>query len=317
MDALKRLGWRVWLALGIVYVLWGSTYVGIKAAVATLPPFASGGGRFLIAGLALSLFALFRGAAWPTLRELRGPAVTGLLLVTGGNGAVMLAEQRLEAGPTALLAGLSPVLMAVMTAIAFRQRIGRMVVVGLVIGLGGVALLVLPTGGGGRYSLVGAAIALCGSILWAAGAAYGTRSPAPASAALTSGLQMVAGSLGLLVLALGAGELRPAAFAHASTESVVAITYLAVFGSIVGFSCFSWLLRRAPLSLVSTHSYVNPVVAVALGAVLLGERVDLRELMAGAVIVTGVALIVSFQPRQARVPAAPAAPPEVARASQT
>ena len=231
--------------------------------------------------------------------------MVGVLLIAGGNGGVMQAEQRLASGPTALLVAVSPLLMVVMAAAGTRAPIGRPVLVGLLVGLAGVGLLVVPAGAG-HFDLLGAATTLGAATCWAAGSAYGSAHRGPESAAMGSGLQMLFGSLALALIAAIAGEAHPGVFAHTSLVSLGAVAYLVIFGSLVGFSAYSWLLQKAPISLVSTYAYVNPVVAVLLGALILGERIDLREVVAGGVILVAVALIARARSQAAALSRRPA-----------
>ena len=285
--------WRIWAALGTVYVLWGSTYLGIRIMVESIPALLSGSIRFLLAGVLLVGFAAARGAfrPGPSRRQLLAAAAGGVVLIGGGNGGVMLAEQTMASGPTALLISSTALFIAVISLIVFREWAPLRTWAGILIGLAGLAMLVGVTGST-PVTPAGGALALLAAAFWAAGSVWTSRVHGPANAALNSGVQMLAGGVALGVGALAAGELGRV-HAHAvGWRPLVALVYLVIFGSLIGFSAYSWLLRKAPISLVSTYAYVNPVVAVILGAVVLAEPVTMHELIGGAVVLAAVALIV-------------------------
>jgi drug/metabolite transporter (DMT)-like permease len=284
----------VWIALAVVYVVWGSTYLAIRVAVETLPPFLMAGTRFLVAGALLTAWALWRtrGTPRPGLAQWRAAFVVGGLLLLGGNGAVVWAEQRIPSGLAALLVATVPLWMAVIGRVGFGERLRRPAVVGLVLGFGGVALLVDPAG----FDLVGTLAVLFAALSWASGSLWPRRAALPDDPLVATGLEMVAGGILLTVVGLAGGELGRLDLAAASTASLAAVAYLVVFGSLVAFTAYVWLLRNASTSLVGTYAYVNPVVAVLLGWAVLAEPVTPRMLAAGAVIVAAVALIVSARP---------------------
>jgi len=278
---------RAWGALATLYVVWGSTYLGIMLAIRTMPPFLMSSARFLVAGA--FLFALSPRARL-SLRAWAAALVAGGALLTIGNGGITWAEQRVDSGTAALLVATMPLWLALFDRVVFGRRLSAAGWVGLVIGLGGVALLVSP-GGGGTDLLGGLACVGC-AVAWAAGTLYVRRAPLPSQPGLASGMQMLAGGVLLAVAGLAAGEAGDVHLSQVSAESLLALVYLVVVGSIVAFSCFQWLLHNAPISIVSTYAYVNPVVAVLLGAAFLGEPLTLRTLVAAAAIVASVVLIV-------------------------
>ena len=293
--------WRIWTALGLVYVLWGSTYLGIRYAVETMPPMLSAGARFALAGVLLAGWLLVRrgrAAFRATGRELRNAAVVGLLLLAGGNGLVTIAEERgLPSGLAALLVAVIPLWVVVLRATAGDRPAGR-TVLGVGIGFVGVAVLLLPGARPDGVALLPAAMVVFGAFLWSLGSFGATRVPLPADPLLTTVAQMAGGGLDLLVGGLLAGEdVRPA---EVSGVSWLAWGYLVVFGSLVAFTAYSWLLGVAPVSQVSTYAYVNPVVAVLLGAVIAGEEVGPATLLGGAVTVLAVAIVVSEEGRRKR-----------------
>jgi drug/metabolite transporter (DMT)-like permease len=289
VDARRRPA--VWVALAALYLIWGSTYLGIEVAMRTLPPLLMLSLRFLVAGAVLWLL-VGRGQR-PTLRHWRAAAVIGAALLLFGNGGVAIAQETIDTGTVALIVGSVPLWLALLDRVFLGQRLAPAAVAGLVVGFGGVAFLAGDVGGG---SLGGAALVLVASLAWAAGSLYARRAAAPRRPLTGAALQMLAGGvlLGLAGLARGeAGEVDPAAVSGAS---VIALVYLIAIGSLVGFSAYVWLLRNAPTSLVGTYAYVNPVVAVALGTLVLGEPLDARVLLGGGAILAAVILIVSARP---------------------
>ena len=288
----RKLGWQVWAALGTVYVLWGSTYFAIRILVRALPPMYAGAARFMAAGAILIAIAAvtgqLRGISW---RAVGLAAVPGVLLVAGGNGLVMLGERSVESSIAALIVALSPLLMAVMTMGLDRRLASGRAVAGLLLGLAGLVLLVRPQPGG-HIDMAGAVTVIIATVAWAAGSVFAGRRPTGMAPVATSGFQMLTGGAALALAGLALREPAPVLSA-AAVPSLWALLYLLVFGSLIGFSAYSWLLGRAPISLVSTYAYVNPVVAIALGVLFLQERFGVGELVASAVILAGVALIVS------------------------
>ena len=293
----------IWLALGSVYVIWGSTYLAIAVAIRTLPPLLMAAIRFLIAGGLLYAFAIRRGDRGgdrPTGRQWLGALVIGGLLLLGGNGGVVWAEQHVPSGIAALLIALVPLWMALVDRLVNGQRLARQAIVGLVVGFGGLVLLV--GGPGGRFNLAGIFVLLGASLSWAIGSIYQRAVRFPARALVGIAMEMLGGGLLLGVAGIVAGELGQLHLARVSSESLVGLAYLIVFGSWIGFSAYLWLLRVAPVSLVGTYAYVNPVVAVFLGWWILSEPITLRTVGAAAVILAGVALIVTARaiPRDER-----------------
>src|SRR5919204_846104 len=278
---------RAWGAPATLYVVWGSTYLGIMLAIRTMPPFLMSSARFLVAGGFLFALSPRRRVS---LRAWTAALVVGGALLTIGNGGITWAEQRVDSGTAALLVATMPLWLALFDRAIFGRRLSAAGWTGLLVGLGGVALLVSP-GGGGTDLLGGLACVGCAAA-WAAGSLYGRNAPLPSQPGLASGMEMLAGGALLAVAGLAAGEGSHVHLSQVSVESLLALAYLVVVGSIVAFSCFHWLLRNAPTSTVSTYAYVNPVVAVLLGAAFLGEPLTMRTLVAGGAIVVSVVLIV-------------------------
>jgi drug/metabolite transporter (DMT)-like permease len=298
-----NLGARVWIALSLVYVVWGSTYLAIKIGVDTLPPFPMLGVRFLIAGTILFAWCARRGLPRPTRAQWAAAAVVGALLPGIGNGAVGWAETRIDSGLAALIIAIIPLWVALIDRVFLGQSLSARAVVGIAVGLGGVAYLVDPTGASSR-DLVAAVALVFSSFAWAAGSLYATRAARPADPLVGVAMQMLTG--GVVLCAAGVGQWTRVDLGAVSARSAGGLAYLIVIGSIVGYSAYGWLLHNAPTSLVSTYAYVNPVVAVLLGAVFLAEPLTAHTLVGGAVIVVAVALIIAARPKRTDAPAAAA-----------
>ena len=283
---------QIVLAFAAIYLIWGSTYLGIRYAVETIPPLLMMGIRHFTAGLVVFIWARRRGGPAPTRLQWAYATVTGALLFLGGHGTIAWAEQRIPSGLTALLCATLP-LWTVLLASRSEGKLGAKVWTGLLLGFGGVALLIGPDAisSGRRLDLLAAAAALSGSFLWAAGTIYSKRVKLPASSVLSAAMQMVAGGATLLIASLLAGEASALNVAAVTEKSVFALAYLIVFGSIIAFTVFTWLLTVSSSSQVSTFAYVNPVVAVFLAWALADERIGIRTIAATAIILASVALV--------------------------
>ncbi len=297
----KAPAWEVWAAMTSVYIIWGSTYLFIRLAIDTIPPFLMAAVRFIIAGTLLYVFRRWRGDPAPRPREWRSAAVVGLCLIAGGNGAVVWAEQRVPTGLTALLVGMTPLWIVALDWLRPFHRLrgkpgGRrpamQALLGVLVGFFGVVMLIglNALGGLGGVDPLGALALLLGTLLWASGSLYNRTARLPQSPFMGTAMEMLAGAGGLLVMSFVTGDWGKLDVAAVSTQSVLAIAYLIVFGSWVAFSAYVWLLRVAPTPLVSTYAYVNPVVAIALGSFFVGERITSRELVAAAFILAAVVL---------------------------
>jgi drug/metabolite transporter (DMT)-like permease len=286
---------NIWLALGVVYVVWGSTYLAIAIAVETLPPFLYSGVRFTIAGLILAAWLAFRRVDLRiSRRELGGAAAVGTLMLAGGNGLVSVAERTVPSGVAALIVASIPLWIVVYRMIA-GEHVRRDLLAGVLLGLVGVAILVIPGGLNGTIDPVGALLLFGATLSWALGTFLSPRVSTPRNALVSTAYQMIAGGVVLTVAALPKGELAQIDPATFSTRSLIAFAYLVVFGSLIAYTAFTWLLQNASVSLVSTYAFVNPVVAVALGALILGEPITTTILIGAAVIVVAVAFIVFRQ----------------------
>ena len=284
------------LALATIYLVWGSTYLAIRLADETLPPLLMASVRFLVAGAILYGWVRLRGGPRPTRGQWLAAAIVGALLLLLGNGAVVWAEQIVPSGVVALLVGTVPLWMAVLDWLRpGGRRPSPFVIVGLLFGFVGVALLVGPDQfvGGGRINPIGAVIVLLGSFCWAAGSIYARRGHLAPSPLLATGMEMLAGGALLLVFGTVTGEWAAVHPAAISSRSLIALVYLITVGSLIGYTVYAWLLRNTSTAITSTYAYVNPVVAVALGWALAGEPLTGRTLLAAAVIVAGVVAISS------------------------
>ena len=288
--------WLVPAALLIVYVVWGSTFLGIRIALTGFPPFMLAALRFAAAGVAMYAWLRLRGAPAPTRLQWRNAAVTGVLLLCFGNGMVCYAEQYVDSGIAAVAVACEPLLVAVIVAL-YRERLRRAEIAGLVVGFIGVVLL--NSGGELRGSPWAAAALLFAALCWAFGSIWSRRQDMP-KGPMNVAAQMLCASVGLALMTLVTGERLPA---HIPLQSVLALTYLAVFGSIIAFTAYLFLLKTVRPALSASYAYVNPPVAVLFGVLLAGERVGVLELAGMAVILIGVgtiALAKAWVPRTAR-----------------
>ncbi|MGH2444479.1 MAG: EamA family transporter [Candidatus Limnocylindria bacterium] len=305
------------VALLTVYLVWGSTYFAIAVMIETMPPLLSAGVRFVTAGLlmlgALVAHARLRpGAApieRPTSAQWRTAFIVGTLLLLGGNGGVVLSELRIPSGVAAVLVATVPIWLAVLDALVTRRRPSGLVVGGLVAGIVGVAVLLAPVEGIDGLDPIGVLLVVGAALSWAIGSLYARHAPLPRSNLLGTGMEMLGGGLALIVAGALLGEIGRTDLASFSARSLLAIGYLVVVGSIAGYTAYTWLLAHVPVTTAGTYAYVNPIVAVALGAIFLAEPITPRTVVATVLIIVAVAAMVSGRPRAAEEPG-PA--PEVA-----
>jgi drug/metabolite transporter (DMT)-like permease len=284
---------RVWAALTVVYVVWGSTYLFILLAERTLPVFAMSSLRFLIAGGLLYAWSIRRGdrvADRPGWRQWLASAVIGAGLFLVGNAGVAWAEKRVNTGIASLIIAAVPLWMALFDRVACGQRLSRTAVTGLAIGFGGVGLLAWPSGPS-HIDIEGAIALLLSGAAWASGSLYSRRAPLPRRQFVSAGMQMLTGGVMLAIVAAATGEWT--SIHHVSTGSILALVYLITIGSWLAFTAYTWLLRTTRTSLVSTYAYVNPLVAVFLGWAVENEPISARTIVAGLVVLAAVALIVT------------------------
>jgi len=289
------------LALLIVYIFWGGTYLGIRLAVQTIPPFLMAGTRFLTAGTAVYGYARLRGAERPGRAHWLSAGAVGALLLVGGNGLVSWAEQLVPSGIAALLVATVPLWMILLGLLDRRSpRPGLVVFAGVLLGFVGVAVLVLPSGSGpDRISPLGVAALLAGAVFWAWGSLRSRSAKLPASPLLANGMQMIVGGLLLVVAGLATGEGSRLELARVSLRSLLGLGYLVSFGSIVAYNAYIWLLKNADPTWVSTYAFVNPIVAVFLGWLIANEQLAPRSLLATVIIVLAVVIITVTKNREA------------------
>lgn len=309
--------WMVWAALWVIYIVWGSTYLAIRVTVETLPPFLSAGSRFLLAGVIVFAFLAVRkglAAIRLTRREVAASAIVGAALLFGGNGLVSVAEQEVSSSLAALIIASVPlwvVLLRTMTG----EKVSRGTLLGVAIGFAGVAMLVLPGNDSPGADLAGVLMLVVASASWASGSFFSSRLPLPRNPFVSTAAQMVLGGLVLLVAGAVTGEVSGLDVSEFSGASIGAFAYLVTMGSLFAFTAYVWLLQNAPISKVATYAYVNPVIAIFLGWLILSESITTTILVGAAVIVSSVAFIVTKESAPARPDADEAdAPAEAALA---
>lgn len=285
-------------AFAAVYLVWGSTYLAIKYAIETFPPFLMAGGRFIVAGAILYTWARFSSDYEKPKREhWRTSLVVGTFLLLGGNGAVVFAQHYISSSLAALLVATEPFFIVLLTWLWLKGgRPTPRVIIGLAVGFVGVWLLIagqksIGSSTSGAEQLLGTFAIIGGALSWAIGSIYGLRAPVPKSSILTAGMQMLAGGFVLMIVSLVTGEWQRFEIAQVSTNSWLAVAYLIVFGSLIGFTAYSWLLKNAQPAMVSTYAYVNPMVAVLLGWLVAGETMTGQMLVGAGVVVGSVVLI--------------------------
>jgi drug/metabolite transporter (DMT)-like permease len=282
------------LAFAAIYLIWGSTYLGIRVAVETMPPFLMAGTRFAVAGVLILTFLRLRGAPWPTAAQWREQTIIGIFLLLGGNAVVSWAEIKVPSGITCLILGASPLIMV---ALDWMRPHGKRptvaLIIGVIVGIAGIALLLGPGAIPEGYRPPGLyLLALFGSSTsWWVGSLYSKHSRSGTPLLMASAMQMVSGCICMLLTGLILGEGRTLDFAAISSRSWAAFAYLVVLGSIVAFPVYVWLLEHSTPAKVSTYAYVNPVVAVFLGWLVLGEPLNGRMMLASAIIIGAVAII--------------------------
>jgi drug/metabolite transporter (DMT)-like permease len=298
--------YRVWVALATVYVVWGSTYLAIRYAIgadtgqAGLPPLFMAGTRFFLAGLVMFAWASRRPAADGEpdplgARQWVACAIVGVALLLGGNGLVTLAERHVASGVAAVIIALVPIWTAAIGLVLRTDRLGRVGMLGLAIGFAGAFVLANPTGAG-HLAPGGVALLLAATLSWSAGSYYGRSAPVPRRPLVMTAMEMLCGGAAMTLVSVVNGEAFDLDLGAVGWTAWVAYGYLVLVGSMVAFTAYVWLLRNARLSLVTTYAYVNPAVAVLLGALFLGERLTGRALVASALILVGVGLVVSSRP---------------------
>lgn len=302
-EAIAKHRTRMLFAFAAIYLIWGSTYLAIIFAIRTIPPFLMAGARFVIAGAGLYLYSRLRSGTRPTRAQWGWAALLGALFFLIGNGVVVYVEQFMASGLTALLIAMVSVWTALLEWIRpGGSRPTAPVLAGIVLGFLGVALLVAPGQLGGEHvNPVGAALLMFSAFGWALASVLSRTADLPKHIGLTSGMEMLAGGIWLLLASLLTGDWRAFSMAALTTESTLAFLYLLIFGSLVAFTCFAWLLTVTTASKVATAGYVNPMVAVLLGWAILGESLSARSIIASLVIVASVVLIIRGKAQAAAV----------------
>lgn len=297
-----RRRWQVLLAFAAIYFLWGATFLSIRVAIESIPPLYMAGMRFLIAGAILYLWAR-RSSARPSWAQWRGAIVIGGLLMLGGNGGVTFSEQFIPSGMAALIVATIPIWIVVLEWLHRDTRPNLPVIIGLVLGLGGIGLLVEhgQATGNSSATLLGLLILLPAAMAWATGSYYSPRVAQPSSPLLATAMQMLAGGGWLCLAGALLGETGAIRLDHITAASILSLLYLIIFGSLVGFTAYIWLLRVSKPGIVSTYAFVNPVVAVFLGWVFFQEPITPQMVGAVAIIIIGISLIIAFRSRAARL----------------
>ncbi len=285
---------HILLAFASIYSVWGSTYLAIRYAVETIPPFLMLGTRYVVSGILLFAWSRMRGNANPTARQWRNAGIAGFFLLVCGNGAVGWAEQTMASGLAALLVSVLPFWLVIIDWVRPRGRAPKpLVVAGLALGVIGIFVLVNPTAGAASngISKFAAAVLMLASLCWAIGSFYSRDADLPSSGLMRTSVEMVAGGVLLLALGVVSGELRGFDIHQVSRVSVLALAYLTTFGSLLGFTAYIWLFDHVSPALAGTYAFVNPVVAVILGWAVAGEALTFRTVIAAAIVIGAVALI--------------------------
>ncbi len=298
---------KLWIivAFAALYLIWGSTYLGIRFAIETIPPFLMAGARFLIAGMIMYAIAWSQGIGQSTWQNWRTSLIIGACLLLGGNGGVTISEKYIDSGLAALIVATVPIYIVVLGWVSgMAPRPTPIIWLGLAGGFIGVGILLGPalrlSSNGGRHPAMGMSILLVSSFIWSAGSLYSRRAKHAASPFLTAAQQMLCGGLLLLLAGIMTGEMRSFHPNSTSIVSVASFVYLVIIGAVVGYTAYIWLLRHCDPAKVATYAYVNPIVAVLLGAAFAGETLTMRTLIAAAVIIGSVALVITAQQIRAR-----------------
>jgi drug/metabolite transporter (DMT)-like permease len=291
---------RIIIAFVALYLVWGSTYLGIRFAIETIPPFLMAGARFLLAGMIMFAIAWSQGAYKSSWANWRVSLVVGACLLLAGNGGVTISEQYIDTGLAALIVAIVPIYIVILSwATGMAPRPAPIVWLGLVGGFVGVGILLGPalrfSSNSGRHPAIGMSILLVSSFIWSAGSLYSRSAKHAASPFLTAAQQMLCGGLLLLLTGIVTGEMRRFHPASVSILSLASFIYLVIIGAVVGYTAYIWLLRHCDPAKVATYAYVNPIVAVILGALFAGEHLTSRTIVAAALIVGSVVIVITAQ----------------------
>jgi drug/metabolite transporter (DMT)-like permease len=308
---------RIIVAFAALYLVWGSTYLSIRFAIESIPPFLMAGTRFLLAGIIMFAIAWSQGACKSSWANWRVSLIVGACLLLAGNGGVTISEQYIDTGLAALIVAIVPIYIVILGwATGIMPRPVPITWLGLVGGFAGVGVLLGPAlrfpSSGGRHPAIGMFILLVSSFIWSAGSLYSRTAKHAASPFLTAAQQMLCGGLLLLLAGILTGEVRHFHPSSVSTLSLASFVYLVIIGAVVGYTAYIWLLRHCDPAKVATYAYVNPIVAVLLGAAFAGETLSVRVLIAGVLIIGSVAIVITAQQLKARAAPAISAPMEPA-----
>jgi drug/metabolite transporter (DMT)-like permease len=299
---------KIWTALLLVYIIWGGTYLGIRYAVETIPPFLMAGTRFLIAGVLMYAWRRLSGDPAPTPGQWLRAGIVGALLLFGGNGLVSLAEKNVASGVAALIVGSAPLWMTTMEALRpDGVRPNWLGILGLALGFGGIVILVAPSltntaeANSHPWSIV---TLLLAALFWSLVSIYSRGADLPRSSLLSTSMEMLTGGGALYLAGTLTGEWHQLVLKQVSTNSWLGLIFLTIFGSMVAFTAYAWLLRNAPVSLVATYAYVNPLVAILLGGLIAGEALTTHILVAALIIVGSVVVINLSRQMKLKAPAA-------------
>jgi drug/metabolite transporter (DMT)-like permease len=297
---------QVTVAFAALYLIWGSTFLGIRFAIETIPPFLMAGARFVSAGLIMYVIAWLQGIGKSTWANWRTSLIIGACLLLAGNGGVTISEQYIDSGLAALIVAIVPIYIVLLGwATGMAPRPSPIVWLALVGGFVGVGILFWPalrfSSNGGRNPAIGISILLVSSFIWSAGSLYARTAKHAASPFLTAAQQMLCGGALLLLAGIVTGELPRLHPGSISMLSLASFLYLVIIGAVVGYTAYIWLLRHCEPAKVATYAYVNPIVAVLLGALFAGETLTMRTLIAAALIISSVALVITVQQLRARV----------------
>lgn len=284
------------LAFAAVYIIWGSTYLGIRFAIETIPPFLMAGVRFIFAGIVLYIFSSGKSEEKLTFEHYKSTAIIGLLLLLGGNGGVVWAEQFVPSGLTALLISTVPIWVVIINLVfSLEKKNSAKNTFGVLLGFAGLFFLISPENiiRGGNVDLNGALVLIAASLFWSAGSVYTKHAVLPKSSLVSTSLQMIFGGIGLLAASFVFDEPNNFVLASVSSRSVLAVIYLIIFGSLIAFSSYIWLLHKAGPAKATTYAYVNPVVAVLLGWLLAGEEMSFKIIISAIIIISAVVIIIT------------------------
>jgi drug/metabolite transporter (DMT)-like permease len=296
---------RVIIAFASLYLIWGSTFLGIRFAIETIPPFLMAGARFVLAGMIMYAIALLQGIGKSSWANWRTSLIIGACLLLAGNGGVTISEQYIDSGLAALIVAIVPIYIVLLSwATGMAPRPMPFVWLGLVGGFVGVGILLGPalrlSSNGGQHPAIGMSILLFSSFIWSAGSLYSRTAKHAASPFLTAAQQMICGGLLLLLAGAVTGETWRVHPSSMSILSLASFAYLVIIGAVVGYTAYIWLLRHCDPAKVATYAYVNPIVAVSLGAAFAGETLNMRTLIAASLIIGSVALVITAQQLKAK-----------------